>query len=509
MGSILAASSGSLVLRHARPGATVTGIPVTLPLSFEANRGQADSRVHYFARGPGYAVFLTDREAVLTLKAGAADRGPLTSEAGRERPRLSSGAVVRIQPVAARMHAKVQALDQLPGISNYFIGSDPAKWRTGIPTYEKVKYEGIYPGVDLVYYGNQRQLEFDFVVAPGADPSTIGLAFQGIDSLEVGPQGDLVLKIGSKEVRMQKPSVYQLVQDRRQTIPGEYVVKDENQVGFMVAAYDASKPLVIDPTLSYSTYLGGSNTEQGNGIAVDSTGNAYVVGLTSSADFPLAPIPGPLDATLGGSQDAFVAKVNASGTELIYSTYLGGSNTDAGNGIAVDSTGNAYVVGTTSSSDFPVVPTLGGALDNTLGGSQDAFVAKLDAAGTALTYSTYLGGSSIDAGNGIAVDSTGNAYVVGLTSSADFPLAPIPGPLDATLGGSQDAFVVKITESATPAPPPPPTHSGEGGLGGCFINTMTGTAHKVQASRFPEPSTMLFLGTGLVGLAELSRKLRK
>ncbi len=310
--AVLSTSSGPLALRHAESGAPVTGIPVTLPLSFEPNRGQADTQVHYLARGPGYTVFLTDREAVLSLKTGAANRGPLTSEAGRERPRLSSGAVVRIQPVGATRHAAVQGLDQLPGISNYFIGSDPAKWRTGIPTYGKVKYDGIYPGIDLVYYGNQRQLEFDFIVAPGADPNTIGLAFQGIDGLEVGPQGDLLLKVKGGEVRMHKPAVYQVTEDGKWTIPGEYVVKDKNQVGFTVAAYDTTKSLVIDPALSYSTYLGGSNTEQGNGIAVDSTGDAYVVGTTSSNDFPLAPIPGPLDATLGGSQDAFVVKITES-----------------------------------------------------------------------------------------------------------------------------------------------------------------------------------------------------
>ena len=399
--AVLSTSSGPVVLRHAHSAAPVTGIPVTLPLSFEPNRGQADTQVHYLARGPGYTVFLMDREAVLSLKTGTANRGALTSEAGRERPRLGSGAVVRIQPVGVKRHAAVQGLDQLPGVSNYFIGSDPAKWRTGIPTYGKVKYDGIYSGIDLVYYGNQRQLEFDFIVAPGADPSTIGLAFQGIDDLEIGPQGDLLLKVKGGEVRMHKPLVYQAMEEGRRTIPGEYVVKDKTQVGFMVAAYDTTKSLVIDPTLSYSTYLGGSNTEQGNGIAVDSTGDAYVVGTATSNDFPVVPLLAPLDGTLGGLQDAFVAKLNASGTALIYSTYLGGSDTEQG--------------------------------------------------------------------NGIAVDSTGDAYVVGMTSSDDFPLAPIPGPLDATLGGSQDAFVVKITESATP--PGGNSVSDSGGGGSCFIAT--------------------------------------
>ena len=466
--AVLSASSGPLALRYPRSGATVPGIPVSLPLSFEANRGQVDSQVQYLARGPGYTVFLTDREAVLALKPGAAERKPLTSEAGRERSRPDSGAVVRIQPVGARSDANVQGLDRLPGISNYFIGSDPAKWRTGIPTYGKVKYDGFYPGIDLVYYGNQRQLEFDFVVAPGSDPSSIRLAFQGIDGLEVGPQGDLLLKVKGGEVRMHKPSVYQVVEDRRQMIAGEYLLKDKDQVSFQVAAYDTTKALVVDPALSFSTYLGGSNTEQGNGIAVDSTGDAYVVGTTSSNDFPVVPLLAPLDGTLGGSQDAFVAKLDTAGTALTYSTYLGGSDTEQGNGIAVDSTGNAYVIGTTTSNDFPVAP-IPGPLDATLGGSQDALVAKLNASGTALLYSTYLGASNTEAGNGIAVDSTGDAYVTGTTTSNDFPVAPIPGPLDATLGGSQDAFVVKITESAVP--PGGNGVSDSGGGGGCFIAT--------------------------------------
>ena len=456
----LSASSGPLVLRHAHSGAHVTGIPVTLPLSFEANRGQVDGQVRYLARGPGYTVFLTDREAVLTLKARAADRGPLASEPGRERPRLSSGAVLRIQPAGAGRHAAVQPLDQLPGVSNYFIGNDPARWRTGIPTYGKVKYDGIYPGVDLVYYGNQRQLEFDFIVAPGADPSTIGLAFQGIDDLEVGPQGDLVLKVKGGEVRMHKPSVYQAVEGQRQTIPGEYVVKGKNQVGFMVAAYDTGKPLVIDPTLSYSTYLGGASADVGNSIFVDGAGNAYVTGSTQSSGAAPAGFPTTVDAfqtTFGGTTDAFVTKLSADGKTLVYSTYLGGADDDVGNSIVVDGAGNAYVTGSTKSSGAAPAgfPTTMDAYQTVYGGSGDAFVTKLNPGALGvndLVYSTYLGGASDDMGNSIFVDGAGNAYVTGSTQSSGAAPAGFPttaAAFQTTFGGTTDAFVTKLNGTGT------------------------------------------------------------
>jgi hypothetical protein len=374
--------------------------------------------------------------------------------------------------VGARRHAAVQALDQLPGISNYFIGSDPAMWRTGIPTYGKVKYKGIYPGVDLVYYGNQRQLEFDFVLAPGADPNTIRLAFQGIDDLELGSHGDLVLKVKDGEVRMHKPFVYQLVEDRRQEVPGDYVLRDRKQVGFVVAAYDTGKPLVIDPILSYSSYLGGNNTEQGKGIAVDSSGNAYVVGTTTSSsaeNFPLAaPLGGtPFQAELRGSQDAFVAKVNATGTALVYSSYFGGDNTEEGNGIAVDTSGNAYIIGRTTSTAAESFP-LTDAFQNDLRGSADTFVAKLNPSGSTPVYSSYLGGTSVETGLGIALDSSGNPYVTGQTGSTDFPTTARAFQPNST--GSSDAFVAKIAPSGSTPPGTSVSDSGGGG-GGCFIAT--------------------------------------
>jgi len=389
---------------------------------------------------------------VLSLKPRMDSRGPSSPEAGRQVSRPPAGTVVRIEPVGARSQADVQALDQLPGISNYFMGSDPAKWRTGIPTYSKVKYDGIYPGVDLVYYGNQRQLEFDFVVAPGADPSTIKLAFQGIDDLEVGPQGDLLLKIGRKEVRMQKPAIYQEGEDGRQPIPGEYVIRDNHQIGFVVAAYDTGKPLVIDPVLSFSTYLGGSGEDSANSIFVDASGSIYLTGSTTS-DVPGAfpTTTGSLDASYGGSGDAFVSKIDPDGPTLLYSTYLGGAGQDLGNGIVVDG-GNAYVTGSTTSDAPNPFPTTGGAFSTTYGGAGDAFVTKVNPAGTRLTYSTSLGGRDADVGYAIAVDSSNQAVVTGSTASPNFPLQnALPGNdrLGGGSGSGTDAFGTGLSSTGT------------------------------------------------------------
>jgi hypothetical protein len=485
-----------------------------LPLSFEANHGQTDPQVRFLARGGGYTIFLTADEAVLTLrksqpgmsplgKFGLPGRlepfGPIDPRAGRwpslasdwkslwpslipalsqlvPEPNAGKGGVaagvesqppqvVRMRLVGGNANARVVGLDELPGRSNYFIGNDPKKWRTNVPSYARVKHEGVYPGVDLVYYGNQRQLEYDFVAAPGGDPNQIKLSFAGADGMRVdGASGDLVLKAGDDELRFRKPVVYQppvaavssspsnpvaAVYDRRRRsesaataeLDGAFVMASNNQVAFRVAGYDPKRALVIDPVLSYSTYLGGSSTDAGEGIAVDATGDAYVTGFTSSTDFPTV---NPLQATNNAiNGTAFVAKLNAAGSALVYSTYLGGGSRDLGFGIGVDSPGNAYVTGYTTSTDFPTVNPLQ-ATNNAINGT--AFVTKLNAAGSALVYSTYLGGSNTDSGAGIAVDSSGNAYVTGETSSTDFPTA---NPLQATYEGNGDAFVAKLNPAGS------------------------------------------------------------
>lgn len=427
-----------------------------LPLSFEANHGQADSRVKFLSRTGGYSLFLTEDGAVFTLSGGKANAHKAkitgtarTLQSGMAAPK--SGAVLRMRLRNANPAAKVTGVDELAGRSNYFIGNDPTKWRTNVPTYGKVKYVGMYSGIDLVYYGNQRQLEYDFIVAPGADPHRIAFDVRGAKRIRQDQHGDLVLKIGEDEIRWHKPVVYQEKNGTRQEIAARYAITD-NRVGFEVADYDTDRPLYIDP-LIYSTYLGGSGGDSGSGIAVDSAGNAYVTGYTQSTDFPTK---NPLQpAYAGGTDDIFVAKINPTGSALVYSTYLGGSGDDLGSAIAVDSAGNAYVTGVTQSIDFPTKNPL----QATNGGGsgctdcQDVFVTKINPQGSALVYSTYLGGSNQDNGAGIAVDSAGNVYVGGNTESADFPITPGAFQTVCNRGSgcfpNGDAFMAKINPSGS------------------------------------------------------------
>ena len=420
-----------------------------LPLSFEANRGQTDLQVKFLSRGRGYGLFLTGTETVLALSRAnnvpAQDELSAGSvrEEGALNPRATDpiSAVLRMKLAGANPAAYVVGIDELPGRSNYFIGNDPKKWHTNVPHYARVKYARVYPGIDLIHYGNQQQLEYDFVVAPGANPETIRLSFEGAKAMEIDAQGDLVLHTAAGEIREHKPVVYQEIAGVRQTISASYALRNEDEVGFAIAQYDRSQPLVIDPVLSYSTYLGGGGSDWGSGIAVDSAGNAYVTGSTSSADFPTT--AGALQKNSGGGSDAFVVKLNPAGSQVVYATYLGGSDSDKAAAIAVDSAGNTYVTGSTSSTDFPTTP---GEVQTSPGGSMNAFVAKLNSVGSQLVYSTYLGGSDADSGKGIAVDAAGNAYVVGQTRSANFPTA---NPIQAALGGGSDAFVAKLNPLGT------------------------------------------------------------
>jgi len=436
-----------------------------LSLSFEANRGQSEDPVRFLSRGSGYTLFLTPTEMVLVLMAPQEPGDTRTQGwknkdgilAPSRRPRSVSRAVLRIKLVGADPASQGVGVEELSGKSNYFMGNDPARWYTHIPTYAKVKYQNIYPGVNLIYYGNQRQLEYDFVVAPGADPKGITLGFEGAENLEIDARGDLLLHLAGGYVRLHKPSVYQEIDGTRQFLPGRYVllaprVQDPGphgpvlnaiegadggqRVGFQVAGYDPRKPLVIDPVLSYSTYFGGSGGDEGFFIAVDDSGYAYVTGLTGSADFPTE--NSPQAAHSGGAEDAFVIKLNPGGSELIYSTYLGGSGHEIGFSIAVDAEGRAYMTGQTTSTDFPTVRPF----QPVNAGNSEAFVAKLNPEGSELEYSTYLGGSGPDFGRAIAVDALNYAYVTGYAGSIDFPTA---NPFQPTHGGgTSDIFVTKL-----------------------------------------------------------------
>jgi hypothetical protein len=432
-----------------------------LPLTFEPNHGQTDARVKFLSRTGAYSIFLTANEAVLTLPGKrisknslqgvkpaslatrnvtpAAIRFPETTAMDVPATESETGAVLRMWLRNANPAAKVTGIEELAGRTNYFIGNDPAKWQTNVPTYAKVKYEGIYSGIDLVYYGNQRQLEYDFIVAPHADPRRVSFDMRGA-KMRQDERGDLIFKIGEEEIRWHKPVAYQGKNGARTLVAAHYVVTDQNRVGFELAKYDANRPLYIDP-LIYSTYLGGSVPETGNAIAVDSAGNAYVTGLTESIDFPVtagAFQPSSPDGQFTGN--AFVTKINPTGSALVYSTYLGGNNYDTGAGIAVDSSGNAYVTGATNSSDFPV--TLGAfqTVSNACGDAC-AFVSKLNPTGSALVYSTYLGGSGGASAAAIALDSTRHAYVTG-TAGGGLPTTS--GAFQPASGGYLGSFVSKF-----------------------------------------------------------------
>ncbi len=412
-----------------------------LPIRFEANAGQTDERVKFLARDKGYSLFLTPEEAVMVLPVA-----PAQTETGRIkkvslRNKETHSVAIRMSLLNANPAPKMLGEEELIAKSAYFIGSDPAKWQTDVANFGRVRYKAAYPGIDLIYYGNPHQLEYDFVVSPGAEPDVIKIKFEGQDAMELDEAGNLVLKVESGRVVQNAPIVYQSIGGQRVPVEGRYVLLGEASVGFRIGEYDREKVLTIDPFIVLSTYAGGSANDFGNGVAVDASGNVFIVGNTSSSDFPTT--AGALQSSpAGGLSDVFIAKLNADGSALAYSTYLGGAGADDGNGIAVDSSGNAYVVGSTSSANFPTV----GPIDAVLGGTQDGFVAKLNATGSALVYSTYLGGAGNDFGNAIAVDSSASAYVTGFTNSADFPFQ---GVLDSVLGGSQDAYVAKLNAAGS------------------------------------------------------------
>lgn len=407
-------------------GGETTAVAWSLPLAFEENVGQASDGVRFLARGPGYGLQLSDREAVLTL--------------GRADDRHDALAM-RLR--GANRAPRVRGEERHPGVSNYFIGSDPARWRTGVAHFGRVRYERVYPGVDLVYYGRDGRLEYDFVVAPGADPGVIRIEYAGAKAIRVDADGDLVLTLDHGEVRHHAPVVYQDVDGERQAVAGRFVLGKRGRVGIEVGDYDRRTPLVVDPVLSYATYLGGNASDYLEDMALHSDGSVVLVGSTSSTDFPLA--GSPLHTSLSGSSDAWIARLSASGTELVYSTYLGGSGGEHANAVALDADGNAYVTGDTDSSDFPVA---GAPYQGTPPGAFDAFVAKLSPTGSALVYSTYLGGSlDSEGGKAIAVAPGGEVVVAGHTFSDDFPSAG--SPYQPTRHGEQDGFVVRLSASGS------------------------------------------------------------
>jgi hypothetical protein len=460
-----------------------------LPLAFEVNQGQTAPDVRFLAHGEGYQLFLTSQEAVLTLRhpltgsAKAAKGAPLF--AARRKPTgAQSTSVLRMHFDGANPEPAIAGTKLLPGKVNYFIGNDPQKWHTDIASYEAVRYQSIYPGVDALFYGRDQRLEYDFIIAPGADPKAIALSIAGARNLGVNSRGDVVLSVGGGKVALRKPYMYQEVRGERRQIAGNYVVANDRQIRFSVGEYDHAQPLTIDPVLNYSTYIGGEVFDQSLGIALDTAGDAYIAGFTTSTHFPtMNPISAtaPADVSLG---TAFVSELNPTGTALIYSTYLGGSgNTffgDGANAIAVDTASppNIYVTGFTGSPDFPVstvlLPFQGqpGPASTAMQFGGSAFITKLapSASGSAqLAYSSYLGGNTFDEGFGIAVDRSGNAYIAGATASSNFPQQGTqitPGLTSI----NTNAFLTKINTTASgTASLVYSTYLGGSGAGG-FIN---------------------------------------
>jgi len=409
-----------------------------LPLSFEKNQGQTDDRVRFLARGDGYALFLTSQEAVLRLDAP----GPAKASQNAKK----STAVVRLAFAGSNQRSPVEGLDLQPGRSNYLLGNDPAKWHTSVPQYARVKYRGVYPGVDLIYYGNQGRLESDYVLAPGADPKQIALRVEGADSLKINSAGDLVLATSAGEVLLHQPFAYQESNGARQEIASNFVQRGPRTIGIQVASYDSSRPLVVDPVLVYATYLGGSmignagTQDEAFGIAVDSQGNAYITGLTNSTDFPTkGPLPNGSGLN-GAPQDAFVTKLNPTATALVYSTYLGGtSGSSNATGIAIDSAipAHAFVTGVTAATDFPQTS------NNNLGqgiGVGGSFLSELDPTGASLLYSTDISGATSTA---IALDSNSIVYLSGSASLGFIVTANAFQSAFTSVGGT-NAFISRI-----------------------------------------------------------------
>jgi hypothetical protein len=421
-----------------------------LPLAFEANQGQFDPRVRFCSRTDGYTLFLTPDEFVVLLREPHESTPRSIRSGGVDSPSMPNAAVVRMRLVGARPTDKIAGLERLPGRRNYLLGGDPKQWHTDVPVYRKVRYQGVYRGIDLVFHGTNDSPEYEFIVAPGADPGRIEIDHAGTAGVAIDDQGNLVLSTAVGKLIHKAPIAYQERDGRRELVESAYVLTGNGRVRFRLGDYDSAEPLVIDPILAYSTYLGGGSSQLGRGIAVDASGCAYITGSTSSSDFPTT--AGAFDTSVSGT-DVFVTKLNSTGTALVYSTFLGGAlGNEQGSDIAVDASGCAYVTGYTYSSDFPTQP---GSFDTSHNGWSDVFVTKLNATGSALVYSGFLGGTSFDGysggdhfGGAIAVDPSGCAYVVGFTRSTDFPTTA--GAFDTSFnGGSDDMFVTKVNATGS------------------------------------------------------------
>jgi hypothetical protein len=405
-----------------------------LPLSFIPNEGQTEEAVRYHAQGAGYGFFFTKEGAMLSFAEGK-----------------GHGHALALDFLGANPDAKLTAQKRLPGEVNYLVGEKPAAWQQGLTSHSELLYGGLWPGIDMAVRGEGGNLKYEFHLKPGSSVEDVRLAYRGAEGLSVGAGGALLVQTSLGVLKDAAPVSYQRIGGERVPVESRYTLEGDSGYGFAVGAYDPRYPLIIDPGLEYSTFLGGEGSaDEGYDIAVDGSGNAYVTGRTGSSDYPTT--PGAFDTSYGGSDtfgsDAYVSKLNATGSALVYSTFLGGTSNDRGLGIAVRDR-KAHVTGFTESSDYPTTP---GAFDTSYGGSDtfgsDAYVSKLNATGSALEYSTFLGGEgSADEGYDIAVDGSGMAYVTGQTNSSDFPTTP--GAFDTIKGGALDAYVSKLNATGS------------------------------------------------------------
>ena len=426
-----------------------------LSLSFVPNVGQTDSKVQFQTHGKGGTLFFTLDEVVLSLDSPTNNTEPLAIgdidgrvlAASSDQEEDASLTVVRLGFEGASPSSEITGGEKLTGIVNYFIGNDPDRWHTNIPTYQGITYNNLYQGIDLYYDGTVGTLKGTYTIDGGVDPSVIRWRYEGAESVSLDKEtGNLLIKTTDDEQTIveKAPIAWQEVKERKVTVSASYNIIDDGTVGFALGDYDSSLPLTIDPILEYSTYLGGGGFDFAQGIAVDSLGNAYVTGRTVSADFPTA---NALQINLGGISDAFVSKLDSTGSSFIYSTYLGGSigserGSEIGRDIAVDSSGNAFITRVTGSSDFPTMNPAQAANR----GNLNAFITKLNSTGSSLIYSTYLGGSSSESGSSIGLDSNGNVYVGGVTTSFDFPTI---NAVQGSPGSPQDGFITKLNPTGS------------------------------------------------------------
>jgi len=417
------------------PPAGTANFVAQLPVGFERNDGQTDARAKFLLRTPGYAAFFNEREVVFSFR-----HKERRTKRGRTRSHTVATSVMQISLVGANPHASLTASEELPGRANYLLGSDESNWRTDVPLFTRLTAENIYPGIDLTYYGSARDLEYDFVVRPGADVSAIRLRFAGRTTLTVGDEGELRVAVDGRELATWRaPVAYQQIAGTRRAVTCSYVLRAGRELGFTTGEYDRSAPLVIDPVLLYASFLGGSGAEAAEAITVYSN-TVYVVGGTTSLNFPA---PGGYRTNAYASNDVFIARFNSSGTGLIFATYLGGGGDDFGNSIVVDPNGNVCVTGLTDSENFPVRNQF----QSSLSGDSDAFVTRLAAAGNALLYSTYFGGNGYEAGNAITLGGSGGIYIAGETDSeAQFPKK---NPFQNNAGGLLDGFLARFNPTVS------------------------------------------------------------